>query len=160
MNKFLIFIVLLIFIFEFQRRITYLYNNDDNDSSFNESKKIKENFDNSLNKFTYMPYGFSSDFEKNINVKDISKDLGVNRSINEVVSENLEEIPNEFYKPLDVSLFKIKQPIWEVAQRPWIEIPSKQPIEPILIQDDANAEYNAELNDFMKVNKKNFNLSF
>ncbi len=156
MNKFLIFIILLIFIFEFQRRITYLYNDDNDD---NQSTKIKEKFENSLNKFTYMPYGFSSEFEKNINIKDISKDLGVNRSINEVVSANLEEAPDEFYQPLDVSLFRVRQPIWEVAQRPWIEIPSKEPIEPILIQDDANAEYNSQLDDFMKTNNNNFNLN-
>ncbi len=149
MNKFLIFILLLIFIYEFRKRITYLYNDDNDDPK----KNIKEKFDNPLNKFTYMPYGFSSDFEKNINVKDISKDLGVNRSINEVISANLEDIPDEFYKPLDVSLFKVRTPIWEVAQRPWIEIPAKEPIEPILIQDDANAEYNSQLDEFMQKNK-------
>jgi hypothetical protein len=157
MNKFLIFIILLIFIFEFQKRIKYIYNTDNDD---NYANKIKEKFENPLNKFTYMPNEFDSNIDKNINVKDISKDLGVERSINEVISANSDDIPDEFYRPLDVSLFKVRNPIWEVAQRPWIEIPSKEPIEPILIQDDANADYNYQLDDLMKKNKNNFNLFF
>lgn len=160
MNKFLIFIILLIFIFEFQKRIKYFYNTYNDHNDMYKSTKIKENFENPLNKFTYMPNEFDSNIEKNINVKDISKDLGVERSINEVISANYDDVPDEFYRPLDVSLFKVRQPIWEVAQRPWIEIPSKEPIEPILIQDDANAVYNSQLDDLMKTNKNNFNLYF
>ncbi len=142
MNKFLIFILLLIFIYEFRKRITYLYNDDN----------IQEKFENSLNKFTYIPNGFSSEFERNIKINDISKDLGINRSINEVVASTLEDPPDEFYKPLDVSLFRVKQPIWEVAQRPWIEILSSEPIEPILIQPDANENYNSGFDDYMSTN--------
>lgn len=146
MNNFLIFILLLIFIYEFRKRIPYLYNTDDI------QENIREKFDNPLNKFTYMPNGFSSEFERNININDISKDLGVKRSINQVVPASLEEIPDDFYKPLDVSLFRVKQPIWEVAQRPWIEIPSIEPIEPILIQSNANENYNSAFDNYMSQN--------
>jgi hypothetical protein len=109
MYKFLIFVILLIFIYEFYRRIKYI-----------EEIEPIETFDNqSINKMTYLPSNFQSEYLRDINVKDISKDLGVVRSINQVVPYTDEPIPDDFFKPLDLSDFKENKPIREKAQRPW-----------------------------------------
>jgi hypothetical protein len=115
MNIFLIFILLLIFIYEFSKRIKYLENNE---FGVNINGKINEKFDN-LNNMTYLPSNFSQENIYDINRKDISKDLGVKRSINQVISSVDENIPNDFFKPIDINLFKNGSPKWEVKQRPW-----------------------------------------
>ena len=115
MNIFLIFILLLIFIYEFSKRIKYLENNE---FGININEKFNEKFDN-LNNMTYLPSNFSQENIYDINRKDISKDLGVKRSINQVISSVDENIPNDFFKPIDINLFKNGSPKWEVKQRPW-----------------------------------------
>ncbi len=110
MNTFLIFVILLIFIYEFTRRIKYL-----------ESNTIEKFQEVPLTSMTYLPYNFSQGYSNNLNIKDISKDLGVKRSINQVKSATYEEPPNEFFKPLDITLFRKDLPKWTVSQRPWIE---------------------------------------
>lgn len=115
MNIFLIFILLLIFIYEFSKRIKYLENNEF-------GVNINEKFENKYNnEMTYLPANFSQENIFDINRKDISKDLGVKRSINQVVSATDETIPNDFFKPIDINLFRNGSPKWEVKQRPWNE---------------------------------------
>ena len=127
MNIFLIFILLLIFIYEFSKRIKYLENNEfgvnniNNNNINNNNNKILEKFNNNknINNMTYLPSNFSQENIYDINLKDISKDLGVKRSINQVISSTDENIPNDFFKPIDINLFKQGSPKWEVKQRPW-----------------------------------------
>ena len=121
MNIFLIFILLLIFIYEFSKRIKYLENNEFsvNNNINNINNKILEKFNNNFNNMTYLPSNFSQENIYDINRKDISKDLGVKRSINQVISSTDENIPNDFFKPIDINLFKNGSPKWEVKQRPW-----------------------------------------
>ena len=118
MNIFLIFILLLIFIYEFSKRIKYLENNE---FGVNNNNKILEKFNNNnnLNNMTYLPSNFPQENIYDINRKDISKDLGVKRSINQVISSTDENIPNDFFKPIDITLFKNGLKKWEVKQRPW-----------------------------------------
>jgi hypothetical protein len=110
MNTFLIFVILLIFIYEFNRRIKYL-----------DSNTIEKFQEIPLSNMTYLPYNFSQGYSNNLNIKDISKDLGVKRSINQVKSATYEDPPSEFFKPLDIKLFRRDLPKWTVSQRPWIE---------------------------------------
>ena len=113
MNIFLIFILLLIFIYEFFKRIKYLENNEF-------AVNINEKFDSNINSnMTYLPANFSQQNIFDINRKDISEDLGVKRTINQVISATDENIPNDFFKPIDINLFKQGSPKWEVKQRPW-----------------------------------------
>ena len=113
MNIFLIFILLLIFIYEFSKRIKYLENNEF-------GVNINEKFENKYNnEMTYLPANFPQENIFDINRKDISKDLGVKRTINQVVSATDEIIPNDFFKPIDINLFRNGSPKWEVQQRPW-----------------------------------------
>ena len=123
MNIFLIFILLLIFIYEFSKRIKYLENNEFGINNLNNNNKILEKFNNNINNninnMTYLPSNFPQENIYDINRKDISKDLGVKRSINQVISSIDENIPNDFFKPIDINLFKNGSPKWEVKQRPW-----------------------------------------
>ena len=112
MNTFLMFIILIIFIYEFSIRIKYLTNN---------SMSIEKFSDDSLASRTYLPYNFSQGYLNNLNVKNISKDLGVKRSINQVKPATQEDQPNEFFKPLDINLFRKDLPKWTLKQRPWQE---------------------------------------
>lgn len=117
MNIFLIFILLLIFIYEFSKRIKYLENNE-----FGVNINVNEKFENKYNnEMTYLPANFPQENIFDINRKDISKDLGVKRSINQVVSATDETIPNDFFKPIDINLFRNGSPKWEIKQRPWNE---------------------------------------
>jgi hypothetical protein len=119
MNIFLIFILLLIFIYEFSKRIKYLENNEFAINNINNINNIKEKFDNQSNNMTYLPANFSQQNIFDINLKDISEDLGIKRTINQVISATDENIPNDFFKPIDINLFKRGSPKWEVKQRPW-----------------------------------------
>jgi hypothetical protein len=112
MNTFLMFVILMIFIYEFSIRMKYITNN---------TLSIEKFTDNSLSSRTYLPYNFSQNYLNNLNVKNISKDLGVKRSINQVKSATQEELPNEFFKPLDINLFRKDLPKWTLKQRPWQE---------------------------------------
>jgi len=114
MNIFLIFILLLIFIYEFSKRIKYLENNEFAINNINEKFENKYN-----NEMTYLPANFAQENIFDINRKDISKDLGVKRSINQVISATDEIIPNDFFKPIDIKLFRNGSPKWEIKQRPW-----------------------------------------
>jgi hypothetical protein len=123
MNTFLIFVILLIFIYEFSKRIKYL-----------ESDTIEKFESNPLSNMYYMPSNFSDGYLNNLNVKDISKDLGVKRSINQVKAATQEDPPGEFFKPLDVSLFRKDLPKWTLCQRPWIECYTY--LDPVIKQKD------------------------
>jgi hypothetical protein len=112
MNTFLMFVILMIFIYEFSIRMKYITNN---------TLSIEKFSDDSLASRTYLPYNFSQNYLNNLNVKNISKDLGVKRTINQVKSATQEDLPNEFFKPLDINLFRKDLPKWTLKQRPWQE---------------------------------------
>ena len=117
MNTFLLFIILLFFVYEFSKRMNYLNEIDENDT-----QKKKEYFDN-LN-MTYLPSNFYQEYEKNIITKNISKDLGVKRSINQVVASTDDSTGSEvlnFFTPLDVKLFRSDMNRWVNKQRDWQE---------------------------------------
>ena len=117
----------MIFIYEFSKRIKYLENNEfginninnNNNNNNNNINNINEKFNNNINNMTYLPSNFPQENIYDINRKDISKDLGVKRSINQVISSIDENIPNDFFKPIDITLFKNGLKKWEVKQRPW-----------------------------------------
>ncbi len=133
MNTFIIFIILLIFIYEFSNRMQYIYN-----------QPVLEKFEDiPLTKMTYLPSNFTNNFQHDLDIKDISKDLGVSRSINQVVSFVQEDIPNNFFKPLDISLFRKNMPKWTLCQRPWIECYTI--LDPVIDQKKA-------IDDFKKNN--------
>jgi hypothetical protein len=112
MNTFLMFVILMIFIYEFSIRMKYITNN---------TLSIEKFSDDSLASRTYLPYNFSQNYLNNLNVKNISKDLGVKRTINQVKSATQDDLPNEFFKPLDINLFRKDLPKWTLKQRPWQE---------------------------------------
>ena len=64
MNTFIIFIILLIFIYEFTNRIQYIYN----------QPSIEKFQDIPLSKMTYLPSNFTHNFQHDLDIKDISKD--------------------------------------------------------------------------------------
>ena len=103
--------------YEFSKRMNYLNEIDENDT-----QKKKEYFDN-LN-MTYLPSNFYQEYEKNIITKNISKDLGVKRSINQVVASTDDSAGSEvlnFFTPLDVKLFRSDMNRWVNKQRDWQE---------------------------------------
>ena len=103
--------------YEFSKRMNYLNEIDENDT-----QKKKEYFDN-LN-MTYLPSNFYQEYEKNIITKNISKDLGVKRSINQVVASTDDSTGSEvlnFFTPLDVKLFRSDMNRWVNKQRDWQE---------------------------------------
>jgi hypothetical protein len=119
MNTFLLFMILIFFVYEFSKRMNYLKEIDENDAM-----KKKEYFDNINLNMTYLPNNFYQEFERNIKTKNISKDLGVKRSINQVVAANDETIGAEilnFFTPLDVKLFRNDMNRWVNKQRDWQE---------------------------------------
>lgn len=133
MNTFLLFIILLIFIYEFSKKIKYIENS-------NQTENKIERFENSpISKRTYLPATFSEQYLNDIDVKDISKDLGVKRSINQVKSAYEEDLPKNFFKPLDVSLFRNDLPKWTKCQRPWNECYTY--LDPIIEQKEAIKTY-------------------
>jgi hypothetical protein len=146
MNTFLIFIILLIFIYEFTKRIKYINN-----------QSVIEKFEDiPISKMTYLPSNFTNNFQHDLNIKDISEDLGVKRSINQVISSVQEDIPNNFFKPLDINLFRKNMPKWTVCQRPWIECYTI--LDPIIDQKNAMIEFknkNPELLSIWEKNKLN-----
>ena len=128
MNTFLLFIILLFFVYEFSKRMNYLNEIDENDT-----QKKKEYFDN-LN-MTYLPSNFYQEYEKNIITKNISKDLGIKRSINQVVASTDDSAGSEvlnFFTPLDVKLFRSDMNRWVNKQRDWQE--SYTILDPIIEQ--------------------------
>jgi len=136
MNTFLLFIILLIFIYEFMKRMNYLDNIDENTKN-----PTKEKFDNmvSINNMTYLPANFEQEFERDINIKSISKDLGVKRSINQVVAATDDTIPDNFFTPIDLKLFRNNMNRWVNKQRNWQE--SYTDLEPIIEQKKNIEKY-------------------
>lgn len=133
MNAFLLFVLLLIFIYEFIRRINYL--------------EEKESFQDQIKyDYSYYPNNFSQEFERNINIKNIAKDLGVKRTINQVVASTDEPLQEEFFKPLDQKQFRNDNNRWTTQQREWQE--SYTYLDDIIKQKQA-------INDYKK-DKKNF----
>ncbi len=139
MNTFLLFIILLIFIYEFMNRMNYLNIIDENTNN-----STKENFDNiiSINDMTYLPSNFEQEFERDINIKSISKDLGVKRNIDEVVAATEDSIPDNFFKPIDLKLFRNNTNRWVNKQRNWQE--SFTYLEPIIEQKKNIEKYIAD----------------
>jgi len=137
MNAFLLFVLLLIFIYEFIRRINYL----------EEKEKEKEKFQDQIKyDHSYYPNNFSQEFERNVNIKNIAKDLGVKRTINQVVASTDEPLPDEFFKPLDKKQFRNDNNRWITQQREWQE--SYTYLDDIIKQKQS-------INDYKK-DKKNF----
>jgi hypothetical protein len=135
MNAFLLFILLLIFIYEFIKRMNYV------------EKKENEEFQGQVKyDYTYYPNNFSQEFERNINIKSIASDLGVKRSINQVVASTDDLLPEEFYKPLDQKQFRNDNNRWTTQQRDWQE--SYTYLDDIIKQKQA-------INDYKK-DKKNY----
>ncbi len=132
MNHFLLFIILLIFIYEFIKRMNYLY--IDNQENFEDLKELTSR--------TYMESNFAEESKYNINNPSISKDLGIVRNINEVTSAYDDPIPDDFYKPLDGSLFKPNTPRWSVCQRNWDECFTY--LDPVIEQKEELNNYNKE----------------
>ncbi len=143
MNTFIIFIILLIFIYEFSNRIQYIYN----------SPSIEKFQDIPLSKMTYLPSNFTNNFQHDLDIKDISKDLGVKRSINQVISSVQEDIPNNFFKPLDINLFKKNMPKWSLCQRPWIECYTF--LDPIIDQKNAITNFKNKNPELLSIWEKN-----
>ena len=143
MNTFIIFIILLIFIYEFTNRIQYIYN----------QPSIEKFQDIPLSKMTYLPSNFTHNFQHDLDIKDISKDLGVKRSINQVVSSVQEDIPDNFFKPLDINLFRQNMPKWSLSQRPWIE--SYTFLDPIVDQKNAITEFKTKNPELLSIWEKN-----
>jgi hypothetical protein len=135
MNHLLLFIILLIFVYEFIKRMNYLYKNKEN---FQEDfEDLKE-----LNNRTYMEYNFPQESKYNINNPTISNELGIVRNINEVTSAFDDPIPDDFYKPLDGSLFKANTPRWSVCQRDWDECFTY--LDPVIEQREELKKYTTE----------------
>jgi hypothetical protein len=104
-----------------------------NEIDENDTQKKKEYFDN-LN-MTYLPSNFYQEYEKNIITKNISKDLGIKRSINQVVASTDDSAGSEvlnFFTPLDVKLFRSDMNRWVNKQRDWQE--SYTILDPIIEQ--------------------------
>lgn len=135
MNHFLLFIILLIFVYEFIKRMNYLYKNN---------KNFQEGFEDlkELNNRTYMEYNFSQESKFNINNRTITNELGIVRNINEVTSAYDDPIPDDFYKPLDGSLFKPNTPRWSVCQRDWDECFTY--LDPVIAQRKELTKYTQE----------------
>ena len=146
MNTFIIFIILLIFIYEFTKQIQYIYN----------TSAIEKFQDVPLSKMTYLPSNFANNFVHDLDSKGISKDLGVKRSINQVVSAVQEDIPNNFFKPLDITLFRKNMPKWSVSQRPWIE--SYTILDPIIDQKKAIDDFKSKNPELLSIWEKNYQL--
>ena len=91
----------------------YLENQDEN-----QNENMIEKFNNT---YTYLPYNFTQEYEKNINIKSIAKDLGIRRNINQVVSSTDEPLDDEFFQPLDLGLFNKVRNRWVNKQRDWQE---------------------------------------
>lgn len=121
MNHFLIFIILLIFLYEFIRRIKYINNEDS--TEFFESDEYKK---------TYLPYNFSDESFRKIDVPDYIKDIKIETSINEVVPATYPDELDIFFTGLDPKLFNSERPNWTKCQRPWIECYTN--LEPVLEQ--------------------------
>jgi hypothetical protein len=139
MNAFLLFILLLIFIYEFIKRMNYI------------EKKENEEFQDQVKyDYTYYPNNFSQEFERNINIKSIANDLGVKRSINQVVASTDDLLPEEFYKPLEQKQFRNDNNRWTTQQRDWQE--SYTYLDDIIKQKQA-------INDYKKDNKNFDDLS-
>jgi len=137
MNTFLLFIILLIFIYEFTKRIKYI----------EESDAIEKFQDIPITKMTYLPSNFNQEYLHDLDVKDISKDLGVKRSINQVKSAYSEDPPRNFFKPLDINLFRNDLPKWVKSQRPWIE--SYTYIDPIIDQKETIKKFRQDNPDLL-----------
>jgi hypothetical protein len=105
---------------------------------------------------TYLPANFTNNFQHDLDIKDISKDLGIKRSINQVVSSVQEDIPNNFFKPLDINLFKKNMPKWSLSQRPWIE--SYTFLDPIVDQKNAISEFKTKNPELLSIWEKNYQL--
>ncbi len=135
MNHFLLFIILLIFIYEFIKRMNYLYKNNETE---------KENFEDlkELSNRTYMESNFAQESKYNITNPTISEDLGIVRNINQVTSAYDDPIPDDFYKPLDGSLFKPNTPRWSVCQRDWDECFTY--LDPVIAQKEELKKYTNE----------------
>ena len=131
MNTFLLFIILLLFVYEFTKRMNYLNIIDENQNTDNITKEKFDNMD-SINNMTYLPSNFEQDYERDINVKSISKDLGVKRSIDEVVAATEDPIPDNFFTPIDLKLFRNNMNRWVNKQRDWQE--SYTYLDPIIEQ--------------------------
>jgi hypothetical protein len=111
--------ILIFFVYEFARRMNYLNEIDEENKDKEYKKKDKEYFDTNM---TYLPQNFSNEFERNINVKNILKDLGVKRSINQVVAIDEDPLPTDFFTPLDLKLFRTDMNRWVNKQRDWQEV--------------------------------------
>lgn len=131
MNTFLLFIILLLFVYEFTKRMNYLNIIDENQNTDNITKEKFDNMD-SINNMTYLPSNFEQEYERDINVKSISKDLGVKRSIDEVVAATEDPIPDNFFTPIDLKLFRNNMNRWVNKQRDWQE--SYTYLDPIIEQ--------------------------
>ena len=138
MNTFLLFIILLIFIYEFSKRIKYI----ENYNQFEKPNNIEKFTNSSITKRTFLPATFSEQYLNDIDIKDISKDLGTKRSINQVKSAYEDDLPKNFFKPLDVSLFRTDLPKWTKCQRPWNECYTY--LDPIIEQKEAIKKYRHE----------------
>jgi hypothetical protein len=119
MNTFLLFIILIFFVYEFAKWMNYLKEIDENDS-----QKKKEYFNNINLNMTYLSNNFYQEYERNIKTKNISKDLGTKRSVNQIVAADDETVGTEisnFFTPLDVKLFRSDMNRWVNKQRDWQE---------------------------------------
>jgi hypothetical protein len=114
------------------KRMNYLYTN--NQENFEDLKE--------LNSRTYMESNFSQESKYNINNPTIAKDLGVQRTINEVTSAFDDPIPDDFYKPLDGTLFRTSTPRWAVCQREWDECFTY--LDPVIEQRNEMNKYKEE----------------
>jgi hypothetical protein len=99
--------------------MNYLKEIDENDS-----QKKKEYFNNINLNMTYLSNNFYQEYERNIKTKNISKDLGTKRSVNQIVAADDETVGTEisnFFTPLDVKLFRSDMNRWVNKQRDWQE---------------------------------------
>jgi hypothetical protein len=134
MYHFLIFILLIIFLYEFIKRIKYL--DEENIESFTE-------FSNPEEKYTYISNNFSDESFRMLDPPSYSKDIKKgDRNINMVLPATYPEEPDNFFEGLSLSNFRA-DPGWDVQQRIWQEY--KLDLEPLIAQWDRSNKYKLEM---------------
>lgn len=130
MYHFLIFILLVIFIYEFIKRIKYL--DEEHMESFTD-------FSNPEEKYTYISNNFSDESFRMLNPPSYSKNIKNDTSnINSVLPATYPEEPDNFFEGLSLNNFR-QDPGWNVQQRIWQEY--KLDLKPLMAQWERSNMY-------------------
>jgi hypothetical protein len=130
MYHFLIFIILIIFLYEFTKKIKYIENRE-----FKYIEPFTE-FSNPEEKYTYIAHNFSDESFRMLNppshIKDVERE---NNNINTIVAATYPDEQDHFFEGLSLSNFRANQG-WNTKQRPWQEY--KLDLEPLREQWDRS----------------------